>query len=371
MRVPWQKPHSPKGGTAWQCVEVIDAHTAGEPLRIVTAGYPEPPGSTMLEKRRYAKENLDALRRLMMLEPRGHADMYGCVLTEPVTDDGDVGVLFLHNEGYSTMCGHGIIALTRVALECELIEPRPERLFPSAEGDEVELRIDSPAGRIIARAQRDARGVVTSTTFRNVPSFVEREGFEVEVPGLGDVACTIAFGGAFYAYVDAADVGLELVPERSAEIIDLGRRIKLAVAERVDLAVPESDPVPGSVISEIDREELGFLYGTIFVAPSETAGVHSRNVCVFADGELDRSPTGTGVSARAAIHHARGELVTGEWITIESVLGTRFDVRVVETAELAGVSAVVPEVRGQAHFSGRSVLVLDPDDPLPDGFLLR
>jgi trans-L-3-hydroxyproline dehydratase len=327
-------------------LRTIDAHTAGEPLRVVVDGWPEPPGDTILAKRRHAREHQDDLRRALMLEPRGHADMYGCLLTEPVTDDGDVGVLFLHNEGYSTMCGHGIIGLVTVGLEHGLVPDRDE------------LRIDTPAGRVTAHAER-RDGRVASVAFENVPSFLLERDLVVPVEGLGDVCCDVGYGGAFYAYVDAAAVGLELEPARFAAIVDVGMRIKRAVTRHFTIRHPDGDP------------DLDFLYGTILVAPSSSPGVHSRNVCVFADGEVDRSPTGTGVSGRAALHHGRGGLAEGEWITIESLIGTRFDVRVARATRCGDLDAVVPEVRGSAHLTGRHEFWIDPEDPLREGVLLR
>tara|TARA_R110002072_G_scaffold174303_10_gene329720 strand:- start:37979 stop:38992 length:1014 start_codon:yes stop_codon:yes gene_type:complete len=332
-------------------ITTIEAHTAGEPLRIITSGYPEVPGKTILERRAYAREHLDHLRRMLMLEPRGHADMYGALLLPPATDDGDVGVLFLHNEGYSTMCGHGIIAMVKVGLEHGLFE-----------ADEHDIKIDTPAGRIRARAHRQG-GIVTDVSFLNVPSFVFAETM-VEVSELGRVPCTIAYGGAFYAYVDADALGLTLDTTHCQELIRHGMAIKRAVMRDCPLNHPSGDA------------DLNFLYGTIFVAKQE--GAHSRNVCIFADGEVDRSPTGTGVSGRAAIHHARGEL-GDEWIRIESILGTSFEVRVASVVACGkstdGKSpdrdSIVPEVRGRAHVTGKAEFWMDPDDPLRDGFVIR
>lgn len=338
-------------------LRTVDAHTAGEPLRVVVEGWPEPEGDTILAKRRFAREHQDHLRRALMLEPRGHADMYGCLLTRPVTDDGDVGVLFLHNEGYSTMCGHGIIGLTKVGLELGLL---PEK---------DALRIDTPAGRVTAFAERDPADPqrVVAVRFENVPSFLVLRDARVDVEGLGDVRFDLGYGGAFYAYVDAADLGLDLEPSRFSEIVDVGMRIKRAVAAGFDVAHP-SQQIAGS--------DLDFLYGTIFVGPAH-GDAHSRNVCVFADGEVDRSPTGTGVSGRAALHVAKRELDLGEWITIESLIGTTFDVRAVRAERVGGadaidaIDAIVPEVRGAAHLTGRHEFWVDPDDPLRDGILLR
>jgi len=332
----------------WNRITTIDAHTAGEPLRIITGDLPDLPGDTMLEKRQYAREHHDRLRRALMWEPRGHADMYGCILTPPVTPDGDTGVLFMHNEGFSTMCGHGIIGLVKVGLECGLIKLR---------GREPVVKIDTPAGRVTARAHMNGEKVA-KVSFRNVPSFLLERDLCAEVPGLGQVVCDIAFGGAFYAYVDAASVGIEIHPGRYAEVIDIGMRIKRAVMSQYDIVHPAGD------------SDLNFLYGTILVQPL-SGKVHSRNACVFAEGELDRSPTGTGVSGRAAIHHARAELEPGRRITIESIIGTRFDVEIAELAVVGESAAVIPEVTGTAFITGRHEFLMDPEDPLRDGFILR
>ncbi len=337
----WQPP------AHWPRITTIDAHTAGEPLRIITSGFPDLPGDTMLAKRQYAREHCDHLRRALMWEPRGHADMYGCILTPPVTPDGDVGVLFLHNEGFSTMCGHGIIGLVKVGIEAGLLTAK-----------ENIVKLDTPAGRVTATAHM-REGKVERVSFRNVPSFVLARDLTVEVEGLGTVTFDLAFGGAFYAYVDADSLGLELTPPHHSQLIDVGMRIKRAVMAGYPVVHPEGDA------------DLNFLYGTIFVKVLHAPGVHSRNVCIFAEGEVDRSPTGTGVSGRVAIHQARGELAVGETITIESILGTTFTGRVVETTTLGGLPAVIPEVSGTAHITGRHEFLIDPDDPLREGFLLR
>ena len=329
-------------------VQTIDAHTAGEPFRVILAGYPELEGSTVLERRRSALDRHDALRTALMWEPRGHADMYGCVLVPPQTEGADFGILFLHNEGYSTMCGHGIIAITTVVLETGMV--------PATEPETI-LRIDAPAGLVTAKARVEA-GRVTSVAFTNVPSFVLLADREVQVPGLGSVRCDVAYGGAFYAYVDAAEVGVTLGPECCQQLIDKGMAIKRAVMDAGGITHPF-------------EQDLSFLYGTIFTGVPLSDGADSRNVCVFAEGEVDRSPTGTGVSGRAAIHRARGELEIGQEMVIESIIGSRFTVRVVEDTEFGPYPAVVPEVEGSASITGRHEFLIDPDDPLRDGFILR
>ena len=341
-------------GLEWQPPEglhrvtTIDAHTAGEPLRVILSGFPELEGSTILDRRRAAQEHHDALRTALMWEPRGHADMYGCLIVPPETEGADFGVLFLHNEGWSTMCGHGIIAVTTVVLETGML--------PTT-GSETEVRIDTPAGLVVARGHVED-GRVTRVAFTNVPSFVLLAGQEVQVPGLGSVRYDVAFGGAFYAFVDATEVGLTLGPESFQQLIDKGMAIKRAVM------------AAGGITHPFEKA-LSFLYGTIFTGVPLSDGADSRNVCIFADGEVDRSPTGTGVSARAAIHRARGELGVGEEMVIESIIGSRFTVRVLEETEYGPFPAVIPEVEGSASITGRNEFLIDPDDPLRDGFILR
>lgn len=283
-----------------------------------------------------------------MWEPRGHADMYGCLLVPPITPEADFGVLFMHNAGFSTMCGHGIIGVVTVMLEMGLIVAREP---------ETRVGIDTPAGFVEAHG-RSVGGAIEGVRFTNVPSFVAELDAEVDVPGFGAVRYDLAYGGAFYAYVDASDFDLDLVPSEVDRIIDLGRRIKAEVQN----AAPPSHP---------DDSELGFLYGTIFVGPPHGEGAHSRNVCVFADGEVDRSPTGTGVSGRIAIHAARGELPVGEEIRVESILGTTFTGRALSTARVGRRDGIIPEVAGRAHVIGRNEILVDPRDPIGGGFLLR
>jgi len=332
----------------WLKITTIDAHTGGEPFRVITGGLPELPGDTILERRRYAKEKLDHLRTTLMFEPRGHADMYGCIVTPPVTPGADIGLLFMHNEGFSTMCGHGIIGITKVALETGMLP---------LTAPETTIKIDTPAGLVTAHA-RVADGCVRSVYFHNVPSFVLALDETVEVPGLGSVRYDLAFGGAFYAYVQAESVGLTCTPDDYQGLIEKGRAIKQAVMA--------TRPIPHPF-----EADLSFLYGTIFIGPALREGAHSRNVCVFAEGEVDRSPTGTGVSGRLAIHHARGEIGLNQPITIESIIGSRFTGRVIETTTFGPHPAITPEVEGAAHITGRHEFLIDPTDPLRAGFMLR
>jgi len=331
----------------WLRIKTIDAHTGGEPLRIITEGFPSLRGNTILEKRRYMQKNYDFLRKALIWEPRGHPDMYGCLVTEPETQDGAMGAIFLHNEGYSTMCGHGIIALSSVAWRTGLVRK---------EGSGPVLKIDTPAGQVTAVSRR--KGTRGAVSFMNVPSYVCALDRKVNVPGIGTISCDVAFGGAFYAFCRAEDLGLRIVTEEHDKLIDLGRRIKRAVSETLPIRHPF-------------KKELGFLYGTIFTAAPADKLHHSRNVCVFADGEIDRSPTGTGVSARLAIHHARGEISIDETIVVESIIGTCFSGRIAGAERFGPHEAVVPEITGTAFITGRHEFLLDPDDPLKHGFFLR
>jgi trans-L-3-hydroxyproline dehydratase len=336
----WQPPAS------WAKISTIDMHTGGEPLRIYTAGLPPIEGQTVLEKRRYFREHYDHIRTGTMWEPRGHADMYGAIITPSL--DADLDVFFLHNEGYSTMCGHAIIALTKFAIETDLV---------STEGDNPRLTINVPAGQVHAKAVME-NGKVQEVSFRNVPSFLYLSDGQVDVPDLGRVPFDIAYGGAFYAFVEAESLGLHLTPEDRSQLIDHGRRIKQSVMTQFPIKHPF-------------EEDLSFLYGTIFTGPALEPGHHSRNVCIFADGELDRSATGTGVSARAALHYAKGELLLNQKITVESILGSTMTVQAVEITKFGPYEAVVPEVSGTASIIGRNEFYFDPEDPFGQGFILR
>jgi trans-L-3-hydroxyproline dehydratase len=331
-------------------VTTIDAHAAGEPLRIITGGLPDIPGQSILQRRRWMRDHLDHLRRALMWEPRGHRDMYGCVVLPPATPGADLGVLFLHNEGYSTMCGHGVIALVTALFETGAL---------AAAGAQTSLAIDTPAGLVRATADHGTNGKVEKVSFRNVPGFVYRRDLTLDVPELGTVVLDVAFGGAFYAVLPAERVGLRVEPA--------GKQPLLAAAAAVKEAVRRQVPIEHPL-----EPDLGFLYGVIVTDRPEDAAHHSRNLCVFADAEVDRSPTGTGVSARLALLHARGEIEAGQTIAVESILGREsvFEGRVVEEVRVGPYPAVVPEVCGRAFLTGRHEFVLDPEDPLAHGFTL-
>jgi proline racemase len=319
-------------------VSAVDYHTGGEPFRIVTGGVEEPRGGTVLERRRDALERLDHVRRLLVFEPRGHADMYGCFVVPPNDDGADLGVVFFHNAGYSTACGHGTIALVTWALD--------DGALPRAEG-ENRVVVDVPSGRLETWADV-VDGRVRSVRFRNVPSYVVAERVEV-----GEHVVDVAFGGAFYASLEE-----RVAPGELPRLIELGRRLKRELEESHELVHPL-------------EPELRDLYGVIFWQEEGERPLTQRNVTVFADGEVDRSPCGSGTSARLALLDRSGRLPRGGELRHLSIVGSEFRGRVVGDADVGGAPAVVTEVEGSAHRTGEHVFALDPDDPLGEGFLLR
>jgi len=333
----------------WLRIQTIDMHTGGEPLRVILNGFPRLRGNTVLEYRNDCKNRFDYLRRALMHEPRGHADMYGCILTPPNDEGADFGILFLHNEGYSTMCGHAIIAITKLAVEMGWVE-KTSPITP--------INIDAPCGRIQAFAKLKDNEVA-SVYFYCVPSFVVALDQKIEVDGIGWVEYDLAYGGAFYAYVNSSKLGLRLVTENYSQLIQKGMAIKRAIMQ--------SD----QKINHPFEEDLSFLYGTIFIGDPVSDGIDSRNVCIFAEGEVDRCPTGSGVSGRMPIHHKRGELKIGETMTIESITGSVFKGSVVKETSFGSYEAVIPKVEGTAYITGQYEFLIDPNDPFKYGFFLR
>ncbi|MEO9965664.1 MAG: proline racemase family protein [Reichenbachiella sp.] len=332
----------------WLKINTIDMHTGGEPLRVILDGMPDLKGSSVLDFRRNIREHHDHLRTALMFEPRGHADMYGCILVPPNDAEADFGILFLHNEGYSTMCGHAVIGITTLAVQMQWVE---------AGEKETKVVIDAPCGRIYSYAKMK-NGAVESVYFHCVPSFVVGLDYEVEVSGTM-VKYDLAYGGAFYAYVDADELGIDMTPENYRQLIEKGMAIKHAVIRANDNIIHPYEP------------EMSELYGTIYTGKSHSAGVDSRNVCIFAAGEVDRSPTGSGVSGRMAIHHKRGDLKVGESMSIESIIGSKFIGSVHGEEKYGPYDAVIPQVEGTAYIVGQNEFLIDPKDPLKDGFILR
>jgi len=321
-------------------VSTVDYHTAGEPFRIVSGGVPSLRGRTIREKRRYALDHLDEIRQLLVFEPRGHADMYGGFVTEAEDEGAQLGVVFFHNAGYSTACGHGTIALVTWAIDAAIVP---------AVGPVVDVVVDVPSGRLKTVAtMHDGR--VRSVRFQNVPSFVLLDAVTVAISGRR-IEVAVAYGGAFYAIVPAERFELPIEPAFVPRFIELGREIKAAV---------EAD---GDIVHPLEPELAG-IYGVMFTA-------RNRNVTVFADGEVDRSPCGSGTSARLALLDQRGELARGATLMHGSVIGGRFASRVVGEARVAGYPAVITEVEGSAHLTGYHQFVLEADDPIGLGFLIR
>ncbi len=328
-------------------ITTTEMHTGGEPVRIVESGYPPIPGATILDKRRYVLTELDHLRTALMHEPRGHFDMYGVIPVEPDIPEADLAVLFMHNSGYSTMCGHAVIALGRYAVDRGLVP----RVAP-----ETRLVIQCPCGPVAVRAEvnGDDTGAVG---FESVPAFAHSLDLTVHVEGYGVVSCDIAYGGAFYAIADAGRFGLEVSGSPVSDLVRVANALSGAVSERVELAHP-------------DAEDLGYLYGSILTDGRDDEPV-SANVCVFADSQVDRSPTGSGVTARMALAHARGQVGAGEVRTFESVTGSTMTGRVVAERTVGDLPAVTVEVSGRAYYTGAASFVIEPDDPFRHGFLVR
>ncbi len=323
-----------------------DLHTAGEPVRIVTGGYPDLPGLTILDKRRAARENFDHLRRAMMWEPRGHAGMYGVIPVASTHPGAAFGVLFTHHEGYSTMCGHATLALAKWAVETGRV--------PVCE-PETSFAIEAPCG-LIAILAHVKDGLVTEASFTSVPAFVFRRDLGVDVPGFGHVTCDIAYGGAFYAIAPASAFGLAWGQAPLDRLVDAGSALTDVIREAVPVVHP-------------DEPDLGFLYGTI-ITDGAAVSHESSNLCIFAERQIDRSPTGSGVTARMALDHAKGLLQRGSQRRFRSITGGVFTGEVMSGTSVGDHSAVTVRVSGAAHWMGRGEFLIEADDPLGYGFQL-
>ena len=330
-------------------LSTVEMHTGGEPTRIVVDGWPHFSAKTLLDKRREARERFDHLRRGLMLEPRGHDGMYGALLVEPDHPEADLAVLFMHNEGYSTMCGHATIALARWAVDSGHVK----RSEPETPDSETIVRLQCPCGLVVARVAADG-----TVRFESVPSFAYALDRIAPTRTWGPVTVDIAYGGAFYAFLSADSIGLDLRSSPMRAIVDAGEEIAEAAAK----AVP---------IVHADEPDLAFLYGTILTDGGNGADRPSRNVCIFAGRQIDRSPTGSGVTARMALQMARREARLGDGRRFESCTGDVFSGRIVREAPLVGGrKSVIVEVGGRAHQTGEARFRFDDDDPLKEGFTL-
>lgn len=331
-------------------LSVVDMHTGGEPVRIVTAGYPPIPRGTILDKRAFVRDNLDHLRKMLMFEPRGHYDMYGVLPVEPDLAGADLAVLFMHNEGYSTMCGHAVIALGRYAVDQGIVAVR-EPVTP--------VNIECPCGMVVASVEV-RNGKAGAVSFESVPAFAVALDKQVQLPGFGLISFDLAYGGAFYAIADCRQFGLEFGQSRVRDFVDAASALTDRLKRRFPLTHPE-------------HADLAFLYGTILTDGGDGAKeIATRNICVFADAEVDRSPTGSGVTARLAAMHAKGLVGIGEPRLFESIVGSQFSGTVARTVMLAdGRAGIIARVGGRAFYSGKAEYSLEEDDRLGQGFLVR
>jgi proline racemase len=338
--------------TSRAAVRTIDYHTAGEPFRIVVEGTPALSGDTVLERREFASRSsqVDEIRKLLCLEPRGHADMYGCFLVPPDNEGADLGVLFWHKDGYSTACGHGTIALGCWAVESGRV--------PAAPDGDTDVVIDVPSGRVVARVSC-LGGAVESVTFRNVASYVITSDMELHLSE-GSAKVDVSYGGAIYASVPASEFGLSVTPDNYTDLIRVGREVKSALQATAVARHPDDSRLSG-VYGTILYDDLGELPG----------GLYQRNVTVFADGEVDRSPCGSGTSARVALLVAEGRMQPDQTLTSESIIGTRFIAQVAEQTTTQDRPSVVVDVQGMAYRTGEHAFWLDSRDPVGFGFVLR
>lgn len=324
----------------------IDTHAGGEPLRIITSGLPNIKGNTILERRAFFKENMDDIRKILMYEPRGHHGMYGCIITPPVYDNAEFGVLFMHNEGLSTMCGHGIIAVTTVAFETGMLQ---------LEDSSKPVVIDSPAGQVISQANIKGDRV-ESVSFENVPSFVFKQDVPINLPE-GKFTVDIAFGGAFYAVVNAKDLNVKVEISQLPDLQMWGREIKKQIEDQM-------------LVQHPFEKDLQGIYGVIISDEANKPDSNLRNVTIFADEQIDRSPCGTGTSARMATLFNRGQLDIGDEFVHESIINTQFSGKVLSATEVGEYDAIIPQITGKASITGLHQFIVDPSDPLADGFLL-
>jgi proline racemase len=335
----------PKQRLNYTVFETIDSHTMGEPTRIIVKGFPELAGNTMMERKKYLEENFDHYRTALMLEPRGHKDMFGAILTEPISKEADLGVIFMDTGGYLNMCGHGSIGSSTVAVETGLVKVTEPY---------TEVVLEAPAGLIQARIKVE-KGKAVETSILNVPAFLYLKDVEVEIDGYGKIPLDISFGGSFFAMINAEKIGLTLNTENIGEITELGMKIIKKVNDTVEIKHPYLD------ITTVDLAE--------FYCSPTNAAANKKNVVIFGDNQVDRSPCGTGTSAKLALLYAKGELSIGEEFVYESITGSMFKGVITEEIEINGYKAVLPQITGSAYITGFNRWVIDERDPLKDGFI--
>jgi proline racemase len=326
----------------------IDTHTGGEPTRTIIGGMPHIPGKTIVDKMTHLKENMDWLRTALMYEPRGHSVMSGVVLTEPIHPEADFGVIFIETGGYLPMCGHDTIGVSTALVETGMV-PVQEPV--------TQIVLETPAGLTRVRVEV-MNGAAKSVTFRNVPSFIFADDVEIDVPQMGKIKMDVAYGGNVYAILAADAIGTEICPENANKFIEKGRIIRDAVNAQIKIAHPEKP-----FINECTHVE--------FFGEPTLPEAHVKNTVLFGDVGIDRSPCGTGTSAKVACLYAKGKLSLHEEFIHESITGSVFKARAVEETRVGKYRAVIPEVTGSAHIMGLNQIFIDPDDPLKHGFLLK
>ena len=331
-------------------VSTIDSHTAGEPTRLVTGGLPPLRGATMAAKMIYARNELDGLRGLLMLEPRGRQDMYGALLTAPSDPQADFGLIFMNTQQYTTMCGHAVIGAATAVIETGMIQ---------AIEPETSVVFDTPVGLIHTQA-RVEKDRVLEVAFNNAPVFVHQLDARLSVPDLGELAVDIVYSGGFFVLIEAERVGLELVPANARALADLGTRLRQTANAQLSVRHPEL-----SFMSTIDAVEF---HGP--AKPGADGILSARTAATFGERTIDRSPCGTGTCAKMAVLHLRGQLKVGQRFVSESIIGTRFIGQIMKETRVGGYQAIVPRVGGRAYLTGFHQFVLDPDDPFPHGFSL-
>jgi proline racemase len=325
----------------------VESHTMGEPLRCIVSGFPNIKGNTMMEKKEYFREHYDHLRKALMLEPRGHNDMFGSVITTPTLPEADYGVIFMHGDGYHNMCGHGTIATSTIMIETGMVEvTEPETI----------LHQEAPSGLVTIKAKvKDGRAEQIS--FENVPAFLYRENIKLNVPGYGDLIIDVVFGGSFFAMIDSKQLGIDICPENASRLIEAGMAIIEAANKEIEIIHPE--------LPNIKTIDLCEIYG-----PPKSKDAHMQNITIF-DGQIDRSPCGTGTCAKVATLYARGELKLGEEFVYESVINTKFIGKALRETKVGEYYAIIPEVTGSAYITGYSKHLIDDKDPIKYGFSLK
>ena len=328
-------------------INAVDGHTAGEAVRTVVSGFPKVPGKTLAEKKKYLEDNLDWVRTGIMLEPRGHNDMFGSLLVDPVDEEADYGIIFMDGGGYLNMCGHGTIGAMTIAVETGIVE---------AKEPITKVVQEAPAG--IVRGEVSVEdGVAKKVSFTNVPSFLYKEDQEVELEGYGKIKFDISFGGSFFAIVDVNQVGIEIIPENAGKLNELGIKLRDIINEEIEVAHPTLDH-----IKTVDLIE--------WYSETDNPKASLKNCVVFGQGQVDRSPCGTGTSAKLATLYKKGKLKMGEKFVYESILGTLFEGEVVEEVKIGDIDAITPKITGSAYITGFNNFIFNEEDPLNHGFTL-